>query len=65
MVDQSNLVEFGNLCKEKKVYAYTVMIILNRPILVEQYKKLRSICDYVICADGAANRLYELVEREQ
>ena len=65
MVEQINLIEFGNLCVFEKKYDYTVMIILNRPIHVEQFIKLRNICDYVICADGAANRLYELKERDQ
>jgi hypothetical protein len=65
MVEQPNLIEFQNLCNEENKYFYTVMIILNRPIFVAQYSKLRNFCDYVICADGAANRLYELKEREQ
>lgn len=65
MVERANLIEFQSLCKEDSKYTYTVMIILNRPIFVEQYTKLRNFCNYVICADGAANRLYELKEREQ
>ncbi len=65
MVEQINLIEFKNLCVIEKKYDYTVMIILNRPIHIEQFIKLRSICDYVICADGAANRVYELKEKDQ
>lgn len=65
MVEQINLIEFDNLSSDDKKYDYTVMIILNRPINIEQYTRLRKICDYVICADGAANRLFKLKERDQ
>ncbi len=41
------------------------MILLNRPIIVSQYTQLRKISNYVICADGAANRLYELKDRDK
>ena len=65
MVEQSNIINFNNLASDKPIYLYTIMIILNRPILTAQYKQLRKITDYVICADGAANRLYELKEKEK
>ena len=65
MVEQSNLINFSHLASEKPLYLYTIMIILNRPILLDQYKQYRRISDYVICADGAANRLYIFKEREK
>jgi hypothetical protein len=65
MVEQSNIINFSCLGSEKPLYLQTILIILNRPILTEQYYHYRKISDYVICADGAANRLYELSEREK
>jgi len=65
MVDQSNIINFSYLASDKPLYLYTIMIILNRQILLDQYKQLRRISNYVICADGAANRLYELKEKER
>lgn len=64
-MEQANLIEFPNLSTENKKYLYTVMIILNRPVCVEQYIMLRKISDYVICADGAANRIYELKDKDK
>jgi thiamine pyrophosphokinase len=37
-----------------------VTIILNRPQNLETLIKLNKITDILICADGGANRLYEL-----
>jgi|LauGreDrversion4_2_1035121.scaffolds.fasta_scaffold1036037_2 hypothetical protein len=65
MVEQSNLINFTYLGADKPSYSYTIMILLNRPIIVSQYTQLRKISNYVICADGAANRLYELKERDK
>ena len=57
---QENVIDFNFLTSGKKIYKYTVMIILNRPIHEDQFLKLREITDYTICADGAANNLYRL-----
>jgi hypothetical protein len=38
---------------------YTVLIILNRPIMKELFFKLRDKIDYIICADGGANRMFD------
>ena len=65
MVEQSNIIEFSNLGSENKLFLYTIMIILNRPIIIEQYQRLRNITDYVICTDEASNRLFKLKEKEQ
>jgi thiamine pyrophosphokinase len=65
MVEVANLIEFGNLSSESKKYQYNIMIVLNRPVYVDQYILLRKLTDYVVCADGAANRLYELEQREK
>lgn len=39
--------------------SFTVLIILNRPIIKELYYKLKDKIDFIICADGAANRVYD------
>lgn len=65
MVEQSNIINYSNLSSDKSLFLYSIMIILNRPIIVDQYKQFRRISDYIICADGAANRLYELKERHK
>jgi len=64
MVEQANIITFSNIVSESPSYIYTIMIILNRPIHEEQFKIFRKMTDYVICADGAANRLYELKEKD-
>lgn len=65
MVEQANVINFTFLAAEKPSYSYTIMILLNRPIILSQFTQLRKISNYVICADGAANRLYELKERDR
>lgn len=53
-----NIVDFSNLDpNEKKIY--TVLIILNRPIIKDLFFKLIKNIDYIICADGAANRMFD------
>ena len=58
-MDDLNVIDFTFLDSNEKKYDYTVLIILNRPIITEQYKDLIQKVDYVICADGAANRIYD------
>lgn len=65
MVEQTNYIKYSYIASDKPQYSYTIMIVLNRPILVSQFSHYRNISDYVICADGAANRLYELKERDK
>jgi hypothetical protein len=59
MEDNVNTIDFTFLDQTDKKYHYTVLIILNRPILKEQYIDLKDKVDYIICADGAANRMYD------
>lgn len=65
MVDKSNVIDFSFLHNDKKIYSYTILILLNRPIFIEQYLQIMKKCNFVICADGAANRLHNHNEREQ
>ena len=64
-MDNINVIDFTFLDTNEKKYDYTVLIVLNRPILVEQYKDLIHKVDYVICADGAANRIHDSLNEEK
>ena len=55
----------SNLISENKNNIYTVMIILKRTILMEQFINLKKISDYVICTEGAASKLYRLKDVEK
>jgi|LauGreDrversion4_2_1035121.scaffolds.fasta_scaffold386196_3 hypothetical protein len=60
MVDaQENVIDFSFFDFPEKKNLYTVLIILNRPIITNLFSKLREKVDFVICADGAANRMYD------
>jgi hypothetical protein len=60
MVDaQENVIDFSFFDIPEKRNLYTVLIILNRPIIKDLFMKLRDKIDFVICADGAANRMYD------
>jgi len=65
MVDPENTIHLNFLNKENKGFGHTIMIILNRPIHREQFVNLREISNYVICADGAANRMHELANSDK
>lgn len=42
-----------------------ILIILNQPISsIEQLAQIWDTCEVVICADGGANRLYQLFEKK-
>ena len=43
-------------------YRYTILIVLNRPINPDLFKLVKSRCNFIICADGAANRLFDTSE---
>lgn len=57
--NNTNYIDFSFLDVKEKTYNYSVLIILNRPILKEQYLELKGKIDYIICADGAANRMFD------
>ena len=59
MEENINIVDFSFLDQNDRRYTHTVLIVLNRPILKEQFVDLKNKVDYVICADGAANRMYD------
>lgn len=59
-----NKIDFTFLdTSEKKTF--TVLIALNRPILKELFDKLKDKIDYIICADGASNRMYDSFGEER
>lgn len=54
-----NIIDLSFFDITEKKNLYTVLIILNRPIIKNLYLKLKEKVDFVICADGAANRMYD------
>lgn len=56
---EGNLIDFSFFDVSEKKNLYTVLIILNRPIIKTLYMKLKEKVDFIICADGAANRMYD------
>jgi hypothetical protein len=56
---QGNIIDFSFFDVAEKKNLYTVLIILNRPIIKSLYLKLKQKVDFVICADGAANRMFD------
>jgi hypothetical protein len=64
MDSNSNCIDFSFLDVEEKKYIYTVMIVLNRPLVKEFYMDLKNKTDYIICADGGANRIYDCLRNE-
>jgi len=66
MVDcLDNIIDFSFFDTKEKNNAYTVLIILNRPIIKNLYLKLKDKIDFVICADGAANHMYDNLGKEK
>jgi thiamine pyrophosphokinase len=59
MEKQVNVIDMSFLDRKDKAYSYSVLIILNRPIIKSMMTELRKKIDYIICADGASNRLYD------
>jgi hypothetical protein len=60
---ETNIVDFTFLDAKEEKIKYTVLIILNRPIIRDFYFKLRNLSNFIICADGAANRLYDIIDK--
>jgi hypothetical protein len=65
MDKSTNIIDFTFLDTDEKRYLKTVLIILNRPILPQMYLDLKSKIDLIICADGAANRMYDDLGRDK
>ena len=60
-----NIVDFSFLDAKDEKIKYTVLIVLNRPLIKEFYLKIRDISDFIICADGAANRIYDIIDKNE
>lgn len=64
MVDNNeNVIDLRYLDASEEKMRYNVLIILNRPIIKEFYLSLRELSNFIICADGAANRLYDIIDK--
>jgi len=62
-IDNINIVDLRFLDANEEKIRYTVLIILNRPLIKEFYLRIRELSNFIICADGAANRLYEILDK--
>lgn len=49
---------------EKQVDSNIFIILLNRKFANAMTKKLIEICDFFVCADGGANRIYDSFEKD-
>lgn len=58
-VNFNNIVDMTLFDTNEKKYKYTILIVLNRPILKELFILLKDKVDHIICADGGANRMYD------
>ncbi len=58
-----NIVDFSFLDAKDEKMKFTVLIVLNRPIIKEFFLRIREISDFIICADGAANRIYDIIDK--
>ena len=64
MVEKNeNIVDLSFLDAKDEKLKYTVLIILNRPLIKEFYFRIREIADFIMCADGAANRIYDIMDK--
>ena len=50
--------------EDTKKIKYIILIILNRPVIKEQLLHLNKISDFIICADGGANWLFDTEGKE-
>jgi hypothetical protein len=60
-----NVIDFSFLDVLEKRNLFTILIILNRPIIKDLFLKLKEKVDFIICADGAANRMYDNLGSEK
>jgi hypothetical protein len=58
-MENINIIDLSLFDNPEKTYTYSVLIVLNRPIITEQFLELKNKADYIIAADGAANRMYD------
>ena len=58
-MENINILDLSLFDSLEKGYTYSVLIVLNRPIVKEQFLEIRSKVDYIIAADGASNRMYD------
>ena len=65
MVDHENIINFPFLDINPNSDSFNILIVINCPIILDIYISLKKSCDFVICADGAANRLYELDDKNK
>lgn len=63
--EPGNVIDFTFLDAPQPQFFYTILIVLNRPIHKEQFLLFKSKSDLVVCADGAANQIYDTFYKEQ
>lgn len=64
MVEKNeNIVDLTFLDAKDEKIKYTVLIVLNRPLIREFFLRIRNISDFIMCADGAANRIYDIIDK--
>lgn len=64
MVEKNeNIVDLSILDAKDEKIKYTVLIVLNRPLIKEFFLRIREISDFIMCADGAANRIYDIIDK--
>jgi hypothetical protein len=61
----NNLVDMTIFDSKEKRYKYTILIVLNRPILKEFFLSIREKVDHMICADGGANRIFDALGEDR
>ena len=60
-----NVIDFSFLDVLEKRNLLTILIIFNRPIIKDLFLKLKGKVVLIICADGAANRMYDNLGSEK
>jgi hypothetical protein len=55
----NNIIDMTLFDSNEKKYKFTILIVLNRPLLKEMFIMLKDKVDHIICADGGANRMYD------
>jgi thiamine pyrophosphokinase len=58
-MEDNNEINIAFLDSNEKKFSYSVMIVLDAEIVQEQFMLFKNKSDFVICADGAANRVYD------
>lgn len=61
--NKENIVDLTFLDPKEDKFIFNVLIILNRPLIKEFYLRWRGLSNFIMCADGAINRLYDILDK--